>query len=700
MNFISSLLPSKEIYEFDDLNNEIAKVEEELGKCSEEISLFFDNVQRDIEEQCERNESHINHTNEIKTELLKSEKTLTDILHADLKTAKENFDSLVDEVNEITSSISFVHIVCEIHERLEMLKEFCSHSTDYLQIVEVINVLYMLDNTLPRSPIIPFIVNLRDIINKEIGNANSLLTKEFHRNCNFIKETNTYMMRVPSENLKILHSILAALYKNEATRELLTTLPNLIWENLLSPMIEYWCEISELQKKEFLCIQVIIRKNKENKYEEVYKKISTLVDYLTKYFECEIDHDLKLLYFIGVLLREQLSKAILQNCILKEIPKDWKDIPQFKANLIMSTEKLEKKLNPHGFIDGHWDWVDGIEQFYAEKKCKYYSDKAKELMKKDLHNMIEVGTPYDSKKSLLETDEVLCCSISSYIPDLIKLGNELINEISEGPAENCGVLFNTYKGIFFNYGDFVASYHQKLLETIPQQVALFYNNCIYLYKQLQKWDETFENHDVINEFHDDSCKAFYQVEEVGRIFFDSFVREQKEQIQIILKGTNLQSKKTLENLEENTEKLFRQCLRQQELLKTVWSKVLSYPIYNRTIGDILNTMCNFLINSLVVLEDIGAVVAENLIELFKIVLNRGVKLFTDPNEVFLYVPQWHKFNELIFVLGASLLDISDRWADGKGPLALQFTPYELKQLIRALFQNSDRRDAVLSRIHE
>lgn len=60
--------------------------------------------------------------------------------------------------------------------------------------------------------------------------------------------------------------------------------------------------------------------------------------------------------------------------------------------------------------------------------------------------------------------------------------------------------------------------------------------------------------------------------------------------------------------------------------------------------------------------------------------------------------QWSKFNELLIVLNGSLKDIDDRWADGKGPLAQEFSPEQIKHLIRALFQHSDRRTALLSRI--
>ncbi len=61
-------------------------------------------------------------------------------------------------------------------------------------------------------------------------------------------------------------------------------------------------------------------------------------------------------------------------------------------------------------------------------------------------------------------------------------------------------------------------------------------------------------------------------------------------------------------------------------------------------------------------------------------------------------PNLTRFNELCLVLNSSMQTIVDRWFNGQGPLASQFTAIEIKQLIRALFQTSERRTAALAKI--
>ena len=63
-----------------------------------------------------------------------------------------------------------------------------------------------------------------------------------------------------------------------------------------------------------------------------------------------------------------------------------------------------------------------------------------------------------------------------------------------------------------------------------------------------------------------------------------------------------------------------------------------------------------------------------------------------------FVKKWSKFKELIVVLDSGLSVIEDRWGEGNGVLAKEFTADEIKQLIKAIFQNTERRATVLSKI--
>lgn len=111
-------------------------------------------------------------------------------------------------------------------------------------------------------------------------------------------------------------------------------------------------------------------------------------------------------------------------------------------------------------------------------------------------------------------------------------------------------------------------------------------------------------------------------------------------------------------------------------------------------------------DSIVALEDISADDTKHLSRLISTIANQSPDLFRveiDDKvnitvELQRNVAKWQRFRELDMVLNASMIEIGDRWASGKGPLAVAFTANEIKQLIRALFQNTDRRAAILAKI--
>lgn len=165
-----------------------------------------------------------------------------------------------------------------------------------------------------------------------------------------------------------------------------------------------------------------------------------------------------------------------------------------------------------------------------------------------------------------------------------------------------------------------------------------------------------------------------------------------------LDGSNL--------LPSSSEKCIKQVMHQLMHLRSLWQDALPLSIYRRAIGTIINTVVEELVQRVVALEDIAADAAVQICVLFTQMQDRAPEVFivegktkeTSKGDIIRYVRKWNRFKELITVLNASLREIEDRWASGKGPLAIEYSPDEVKRLIRALFQNTDRRAGVLSRI--
>lgn len=141
-------------------------------------------------------------------------------------------------------------------------------------------------------------------------------------------------------------------------------------------------------------------------------------------------------------------------------------------------------------------------------------------------------------------------------------------------------------------------------------------------------------------------------------------------------------------------KPIRQCLRQLDLLKNVWQTILPSKLYNQTIADLLDVISLDLIKKVTSMEDISTKLSNGLVEFIKLVDEKGQLLFDVDVSAVAAVPSWQKMLHLQFILEASLVDITNSWKAGQ--ISQTFKVEEVKRLIRALFQNTDRRANALS----
>ena len=146
----------------------------------------------------------------------------------------------------------------------------------------------------------------------------------------------------------------------------------------------------------------------------------------------------------------------------------------------------------------------------------------------------------------------------------------------------------------------------------------------------------------------------------------------------------------------------RQGLFQLTQLSRVYKEVLPAHLHKDAVGSLLDVLVSHVVKEVVTLEDIVSADATELHEIFAIILEKGptIMLFSDKQakDIATHCASWPKLQELSLVLNARLQEIVGRWASGKGSLAQQFKPVEVRGLIKALFSNTDRRAAALSKI--
>uniref|UniRef100_A0AAX7SGX5 Centromere/kinetochore protein zw10 homolog n=1 Tax=Astatotilapia calliptera TaxID=8154 RepID=A0AAX7SGX5_ASTCA len=462
---------------------------------------------------------------------------------------------------------------------------------------------------------------------------------------------------------------------------------------------------------------------------------------LVYYFPDVSIGDKKLSAILGELIWEEMSHTIIHECLVHSIPTNSSQLEKYNT-VIKETEEFEKSLKEMEYLQGDstdlLKYARDVNCHFASKKCKDVIVAARKLMTSKMHNTVKI-TP-DSKLRLpklpapsseskvkpeslkeevtMENSKQLsawslrlpACRISESVQQLMELALDTLCEAVGSSTQSALQLFFTVRNIFQLFYDVVPTYHKENLLKFPHLAAIQHNNCMYLAHHLLTLGHHFRNH------------LPQPLSEGVATFVDMVPGFRKLGAQCFLAQLNVQRAELLERLstahnfcnlddEDNytaASKAVRQVIHQLKQLGTVWQDVLPVSIYCKAMGNLLNTAITEVTAKVMMLEDISSEDGNHLQTLCQTIIDEGPLVFIPlaeekknkkyQEEVPLYVKKWGTFKELVIVLQANLQEIVDRWADSKGPLALEFSSSEVKNLVRALFQNTERRAAALAKI--
>jgi len=104
-----------------------------------------------------------------------------------------------------------------------------------------------------------------------------------------------------------------------------------------------------------------------------------------------------------------------------------------------------------------------------------------------------------------------------------------------------------------------------------------------------------------------------------------------------------------------------------------------------------------IIRKVMSLEDISTTLASGLVDMIKNLEEKGQLLFEADCSAHTVAKNWKKLIHLEFILNGSLVDIQGSWKNNQ--ISASFRADEVKHLIRALFQNTERRANCLQNIY-
>uniref|UniRef100_A0AC11DHB4 Zw10 kinetochore protein n=1 Tax=Ovis aries TaxID=9940 RepID=A0AC11DHB4_SHEEP len=642
----------------------------------------------------------------------------------------QEFSTALEEYNCALAGKKYVSAAQHLEEAQKCLKLLKSRKCFDLKILKSLsmeltiqkqNILYHLGEEWQRLIVWKFPPS------KDISNLESCLQTELHL-CTEQSQKEEKNPVPPISSVLLAFSLLGELHTK------LKSFGQMLLKYILKPLASCPSLLAVIESQPNITIirfESVMTDLEHPSPSEVFAKIRLVLEVVQKQLlDLPLDADLEnlktskitLAEMLGDMIWEDLSECLIKDCLVYSIPTNSSKLEQYEE-IIQSTEEFENALKEMRFLKGDTTdllkYARNINSHFANKKCQDVIVAARNLMTSEIHNTVKI-TPASkiSVPDLLHPNEDDKLQVQ-------KVSTAQYNEAANLEPENtldqhsfslptCRISESVKKLMELAYQTLLeattSSDQWENLQKLPQLAAIHHNNCMYIAHHLLTLGHQFRLR--LAPILCDGTTTFVDlVPGFRRLGTECFLAQMRAQKVELLE--RLSSARNFSNMDDEdsysaASKAVRQVLHQLKRLGVVWQDVLPVNIYCKAMGTLLNTAVSEIIGGITALEDISTEDGDRLYSLCKTVVDEGPQVFAPlseenknkkyQEEVPVYVSKWMPFKELMMMLQASLQEIGDRWADGKGPLATAFSSSEVKALIRALFQNTERRAATLAKI--
>ena len=498
------------------------------------------------------------------------------------------------------------------------------------------------------------------------------------------------------------------------------------------------------------CVAISFTEAEEREEEEGKERISELYANLTKVFKVVggVVPGRKEGWTgeVGRVVCTEMIQLVTEHCLKKHIPKTEEEMEGYEE-IKTATLEFEAGLAEMGFVEagfsGLSDFTQNIEVYFEEQKREELLSNVRSILTKSIHDTGIVVPPQGSEiryaaplgeeegendgdkeigmlqldpteKIPTEMDLMLHedklrdvgarfpeCAVSRCVIEFVRLLHDLLDaSYSKGTEEEKMDVFRSVRDLIDLYRAVFPTHHSGDIATIPAAAAVYYNNCMFLVHHLitesVKLSLNLSPHATF-------VDLILIVRRMGEDAFQQEMRKQRESILRSLKTFGDFGGVSNDEKRDEVYRGVRQGLFQITQLSRVYKNTLPSHVHRDAAGNLLDVLVSYMIQGILSLEDIVSKDSSELSRLLEVVIEKGPSVMQmseeeAQSELPNHSPSWSQLQDLAFVLDARLYEIVDRWGGGKGTLAKNFKPVQIRTLIKALFTNTDRRAAALDKI--
>ncbi|ENN82349.1 hypothetical protein YQE_01276, partial [Dendroctonus ponderosae] len=492
MSLVANILQGASKVDLDVINRNIPSIRKDMDVLKKNVVEHVENVHVKYSRKSKLNNARLN-------ELLRYQQTLEElknkgelVLNTDLNNAEKE---LSNNMNELKVTAYKLQVLLRVQSILKLLDKFNDDlgRLHYVNCVHSIKALNGIFEDIPTDEYLEALYTLKGAVADKQNILIERLQTEFSDNIDLQHENSTTTLRIRKENEE-MKNIISALGCYSECLEPLHCLARKLWEDIFIPIVNENLILEEKEDDMFASLVLCSQSKEKTNYSIVFNNLEIVLKFLTVNFTYNISESKTALEYIGGDFNDNLSELIVKNCLRDTMPSNVDELQRYNV-IIDATEKLEKALLKSNIFTTQTasilEYVNNVDVLFIDKMCAGYSMKAKEIMKKDLHDITEVGVPYNREYPLGCDENFPQSSISKNVEELVNLCVELLEKAAVASPGCSAILFTNVLNILSTYCAFVQEFHKAYLATLPQQIAVFLNNCLYIAYNLDKWDKSY-----------------------------------------------------------------------------------------------------------------------------------------------------------------------------------------------------------------
>ncbi|KAG0379268.1 Centromere/kinetochore protein zw10 [Mortierella sp. AD032] len=457
-----------------------------------------------------------------------------------------------------------------------------------------------------------------------------------------------------------------------------------------------------------------------------------LKDYSSSEFNTEeFSSDTEILtHFLGRYIAKEACSLISKHYLALAVPTDINGLRNF-ATVASSATHLEDELIAMGIVSSIGgflteadrelrEFVENIDIHYTNSKrdallqlgrAVIMSEDFKTIQVKDLDKDDELEKNVDGWGRIVDSDtDIKESSVSVNAKQLVEMILSTLDEAKSLSVIASPHLYKATRSLVDLYRALMPVHHSRTLTTVPALAILFYNDCMYIARELEKvparLDDGIPGMDEVQ--YDEIIPA---LKTLAKKWLDIQVQKQREELMQSIEDANAFQDSSVDSNFEAYERSMKQIVLVFKHLGKAWKPLLSPMTFYKVLGQLLDEVSKRVIKGLEELTDISEKESHKLAALCGLLfecedqfdsagsLVEGAEgdANDDEDPIHFFVPSWEKFQLITDILELSFAEIMTRFRAGQLHM---FEEGELSDLICALFADTPLRKHNLDEIEQ